>query len=104
MVVIYSFKNFDFKGAFMVEEYKEYATFVVNAMDGTEVELAIVDEFEYENKFYVVGAKVVGDTIVQEGLYIYKAKIVDDELKVEKIKNEVDYKRIAQAYIEMDEE
>ena len=61
------------------------------------------DEFDFENKHYVVGALVEGDTINEDGLYIYRSIIEGDDFKVEKIAREFDYKRIAKAYMEMDE-
>ena len=60
-------------------------------------------EFDFENKHYVLGALIEGDTINEEGLYIYKAKITDDDFTVEKIKNQVDYQKIARAYMELED-
>ena len=40
----------------MENEYREYATFHITAKDGSDVEMAVVDEFDFENKHYVVGA------------------------------------------------
>lgn len=86
-----------------MEDFKEYATFKTTNKDGEELELAVVDEFDFENKHYVVGALIEGDTINEEGLYIYKAQITDDDFTVEKIKNQVDYQKIARAYIELED-
>lgn len=86
-----------------MEDFKEYATFKTTNKDGEELELAVVDEFDFENKHYVVGALIEGDTINEEGLYIYKAKITDDDFSVEKIKNQVDYQKIARAYMELED-
>ena len=84
-------------------EFQEYATFVITARDGSEVELAVVDEFEFENKQYVVGAVIEGDTINDEARYIYEAEVKDDELVVKKIAKEFDYNRIANAYLHMED-
>lgn len=86
-----------------MDDFKEYATFTVTNKDGEEVELAVVDEFDFEHKHYVVGALIEGDTINEEGLYIYKAKLTEDDFVVEKITNHVDYEKIAKAYMEMEE-
>ena len=86
-----------------MEDFKEYATFKTTNKEGEELELAVVDEFDFENKHYVVGALIEGDTINEEGLYIYKAQITDDDFTVEKIKNQVDYQKIARAYIELED-
>ena len=42
----------------MQEEFKEYVTFTTTNREGNEIEMAIVDEFEYEHKNYVVGALI----------------------------------------------
>ena len=87
----------------MEKDFNEYITFHVTNKDGADVEMAVVDEFDFENKHYVVGALVEGDTINEDGLYIYRSIIEGDDFKVEKIAREFDYKRIAKAYMEMEE-
>ena len=87
-----------------MEDFKEYATFTVTNKEGEEVELAVVYEFDFEHKHYVVGALIEGDTINEDGLFIYKAKITEDDFTVEKITNKLDYEKISKAYMEMDEE
>ena len=85
----------------MENEFKEYITFVVNTRDGDEVEMAVIDQFEFENKNYVAAALVEGDTVSDEGCFIYRIKVGDDNFKVEKITNQIDYKRVAEAYMDM---
>ena len=75
----------------------------MTAKDGSDVEMAVVDEFDFENKHYVVGAVVQDDTILDEGRYIYRSVIDEDDFTVEKITREFEYNRIAQAYMNMDE-
>ena len=87
----------------MENEFQEYVTFVITAKDGSEVELAVVDEFEFENKQYVVGAVIEGDTINDEARYIYLADVKGEELVVKKIEKEFDYNRIANAYLHMED-
>ena len=86
----------------MQEELKEYATFVTTNRDGIEIEMAVIDEFEFEHKNYVVGALIEDETVNEDGLFIFKLKEAGDEIKVEKITSQVDYQKIAQAYMEMD--
>ena len=88
----------------MEKDFEEYITFQVTAKDGSEVEMAVMDEFDFENEHYVVGAVIKDDTIEEEGRYIYKSVIQGDSFTVEKIKREFDYKRIAEAYMSMEEE
>lgn len=87
----------------MQDEMKEYAIFTTTNKDGETVEMAVVDEFEFEHKNYVVGALIVEDVIQEEGLYIYRVKTTEDDFVVEKIGNQVDYQKIAQAYMEIAE-
>ncbi|MCR4567207.1 MAG: DUF1292 domain-containing protein [Pseudobutyrivibrio sp.] len=85
----------------MSEEFKEYITFMVKTKDGNEVEMAVIDQFEFENKGYVAAALVDGDTVSDQGCYIYRVKVGEDDFKVEKITNQIDYNRVAEAYLEM---
>ena len=85
------------------EEFKEYVTFRTTSRDGLELEMAVVDEFDYEGRHYVVGALIEGDAIAEEGRYIYRSVITGDDFTVEKIRNQIDYNRIAQAYMEMED-
>ena len=89
----------------MSMEYNEYVTFTVTTKTGDTVEMAVVDEFDFENKHYVVGALVKEDEIVEEGRYIYKCVMKDgeEEFKVEKITREFEYNRIAEAYMNMED-
>lgn len=86
-----------------MENYNEYVTFHVTSKEGTDVEMAVVDEFEYNHKQYVVGAVVEGDTILEDGLYIYRSIISGDDFTVEKIEKEDEYRKVAEAYMEMGE-
>lgn len=88
----------------MAEELQEYVTFHVKAKDGRDVEMAVIDEFDFEKAHYVVAAQVIDDTISEEGQYIYKAILKGDDFTVEKIRREFDYRRIAEAYMEMAED
>ncbi len=85
----------------MENEFQEYVTFAVTTKDGEEVEMAVVDEFDFKNKHYVVGAVIEGDTINEDGMYIYKSIIKGDDFTVEKITSEVEYKQIAEAYLKL---
>ena len=67
-------------------------------------ELAECDFGEFENKNYVAAAKITGDTIDEEGLYLYEVKEAGDDFNVEKIRNQFTYEKVAQAYMEMNEE
>lgn len=85
----------------MNNEYQEYVTFHITASDGSDVEMAVVDEFDFEDKHYLVGAVITDDTISGEGRYIYEYVADGDDFRAEKIKREFDYRRIAEAYMEL---
>ena len=89
----------------MTVEYNEYVTFTVTTKTGDTVEMAVVDEFDFENKHYVVGALIKDDEIMDDGRYIYKLvmKEDDEEFKVEKISREFEYNRVAEAYMNMED-
>lgn len=87
----------------MQEEFKEYATFTTTNKDGQEIEMAVMDEFEFEHKNYVVGALIEDNTINENGLFIFRVKELGDDIKVEKILNPTEYQKIAHAYMEMED-
>ena len=83
-----------------MEDFEEYTVFKTRSSNGSEIEMAVIEEFEFENKTYVAAALVEGDTIKSDGLYIYRSKIENGEFKAEKIHSQVDYQRICDAYME----
>ena len=87
----------------MENGYNEYVTFEVTTKDGTKVEMAVVDVFDFEKEHYVVGAVIEGDTINEDGRYIYRSVMNGEDFTVEKIKREFDYRRIAEAYLNMED-
>ena len=86
----------------MQEEMREYATFTTTNKEGNEIEMAVIDEFEFEHKNYVVGALIEEDTVKEDGLFIFKVKEAKEEIIVEKISSQTDYQKIAEAYMEME--
>lgn len=86
----------------MQEEMKEYITFNTTDKEGNEIEMAVMDEFEFEHKNYVVGALIEDDAVNEDGLYIFRMKEMGEEIKVEKIADPTEYQKIAGAYMEME--
>lgn len=86
----------------MAEEFEEYVTFKVANKEGNEVEMAVVDEFDYEHKHYAAAALVEGDTINEDGIYIYRVLEKDNDFVFEKIDNASLYEEVAKAYMEME--
>ena len=87
----------------MQEEFKEYATFTTTNKEGNEIEMAVMDEFEFEHKNYVVGALIEDNTVCEDGLYIFRVKEFGEDILVEKISDQAEYQKIAQAYMEMED-
>ena len=46
----------------------------------------------------------MGDGIDEEGIYIYRVKVGEDDFQVSKITNKFEYEHVVQAYMEMDEQ
>lgn len=86
----------------MADEYGEYLTFTSTTKDGKEIELAVVDEFEFEKKTYVVGALVTDDTIDEDSLFIFRSLLKGEDFTTEKIEDAKEYQRIAEAYLALE--
>ena len=84
-------------------ETREYVTFHITAKDGSDVEMAVVDEFDFENKHYVAGAVIKDDVIQGDGIYIYRCVMQGDDFKVEKIAREFEYNKVVEAYMNMED-
>lgn len=82
---------------------EEYITFATKAKDGSEVEMAVVDEFEFEKKNYIVAEVIKDDTLDESGQYIYRCRMTEDGFTAEKITNAIDYEKVAKAYMEMED-
>lgn len=89
-----------------MSEMQEFVTLTVHASDGREVELAVVDEFDYGKKHYVVGSLVEGDEVSSEGVYIYEyvPGNTDEEFSVKPITSKTAFREISEAYQELQDE
>jgi len=84
------------------DDSQEYVIFTVTAQDGTEVEMAVVEEFDFDGKHYAAASRVVGDEISDDGVYIYRTKITGDDFTVEKITDAKEYDAVVKAFTEME--
>lgn len=82
------------------EEMVEYDTFTYD-LNGKVMEWAIVEEFEYEGKTYIVCQEVVGETLSDEGLYLFEGISEGEEITVKNIDSEEEYNKVVDAYCEM---
>ncbi len=87
----------------MSEEFMEYTTFHVTAKDGSDVELAVIAEFEFEKKNYVAAARIENDTVSEEGVYIYRVKADGDDFRFEMITDAAEYEKVVNAYLELED-
>ena len=83
-------------------EENSYVTFHVTARDGRDIEMAVVDEFVCDRKQYVVGAVVENDVIRDDGQYIYRCEVSEDDFRVFEITSEVELRKVSEAYLAMD--
>ena len=82
------------------EEMVEYDTFTYE-LNGKTMEWAIVEEFEFEEKTYIVCQEVLGDALSDEGLYLFEGVSEGEEITVRNIDSEEEYNRVVDAYCEM---
>lgn len=84
------------------DEMVEYDTFTYE-LNGKTMEWAITEEFEFEGKTYIVCVEVIGDTLSEEGLYLFEGISEGDEITVRNIDSEEEYNRVVDAYCAMEE-
>ncbi len=82
-------------------ERGDYVTFHVTTKDGSDVEMAVVDEFDIENRHYVVSSVVEGDEIRADGQYIYRCHIKGDDFTVEPILDPKEFEWVSRAYMKL---
>ena len=82
------------------EEYMEFDTFMITMSDGKEQECAIVDEFDFEGKHYILAAEIHDDQ-VSHGAYLCRSRNEEDGFIVERIESRTEYERAAKAYEEL---
>ncbi len=85
------------------EEMVEYETFTYE-LNGKTMEWAIMEEFPFEGKTYIVCAEVIGDELSDEGLYLFEGISEGEEITVRNIDSEEEYNRVVDAYCELSEE
>lgn len=85
----------------MENNVQEYVTFETTTKDGTSIEMAVVDEFEYKKQHYVAAAVINDDMINEDELYIYRSILSEDDFSVEQITDLKEYEEIANAYLDI---
>ena len=82
------------------EEYMEFETCMITMSDGKEQECAIVDEFDFEGKHYILAAEIHDDQ-VSDGAYLCRNNNEEDGFVVERIETKEEYEKAAKAYYEL---
>ena len=72
-------------------------TFILPMEDGTEQEFAILGEFTFEGKGYIVVVAVENDELGDE-MVLYSCEYDGDDMIVNYIEDEEEYRRAAAAY------
>ncbi len=85
------------------EQIEEYTTFVIKLSDGTDHEFAIMEEFDCEEKHYVLVSEVKNDTVT-EGVYMFRSETKGEDFFVEEIQEKEEYARAVAAYEAMYQE
>ena len=80
-----------------MEDLKTYDTVMIPLSNGQEQEFAIMDEFTFENKHYIAVSVVLNDEI-QEGLYIYRATPVGEQLDISRIEDVEEFEKVTAYY------
>lgn len=78
---------------------ESYQTFFVKAQDGRDVEMAIVDEFEFGGRHYVASSVVEDDTIDADAVYLYRCNLKEDDFIPERITSVKEYNDVSEAYL-----
>lgn len=81
----------------MKEEF-EVETIVVPLEDGTDLECAILDEFECGGKLYMAMAPIQADDTLGEETYLYRFEEMGDEIQLFYIEDEAELNKAATAY------
>ncbi len=79
------------------EQFDEYTTFVIKLSDGKDHEFAIVEEFDHDEKHYVLVSEVKDDTVT-EGVYMFRAQAQGEDFYVEEIEDKAEYAQAVAAY------
>lgn len=79
------------------EQLEEYTTFVIKMSDNKTHEFAIVEEFDFEEKHYILVSEVQGDEI-SEGVYMFRGETKGEDFFLEEIEDKEEYARATAAY------
>jgi len=80
-----------------MDTFFEYETVMIPLLSGKEQEFAIMEEFDLDEKHYIVVSPVINDEI-QEGFYIYRSVSLGEELEISRIEDEAEFARVTEYF------
>ena len=80
-----------------METFQEYDTVMIPLSSGKEQEFAIMEEFDLDEKHYIVVSPVM-NVEIQEGFYIYRTITVGDELEISRIEDADEFARVTEYF------
>ena len=80
-----------------MEDLKTYETVMIPLSSGKEQEFAIMEEFDFEEKHYIVVSPVIKDEI-QDGCYLYRAVEENGDLEIARIEDAEEFARVSEYY------
>lgn len=90
------------------EKMEEFETVVLEMDDGSEVEFAILDEFEMQNDKYVLLGEIEGDSVTDDPEHMLFMKVENDpecseeEIVLTVIDDDAAYDAVVDFYTELD--
>ena len=78
-------------------EFEEYTTFTITMSDKKTHEFAIVEEFDSDNKHYILVSEVKDDEVT-EGVYMFRGETKGEDFFVEEIEDKEEYAKAVAAY------
>ncbi len=83
-----------------MDEFQVYDTIMITVSNGAEKEFAIMEEFDFEGKHYIVVSPVENNEVLG-GLYIYRAVVCGEELEVSRIEEAEEFEKVSVYYESM---
>ena len=80
-----------------MDDFQVYDTVMITVSDGSEKEFASMEDFDLEEKHYIV-VSPVEDNQVQEGLDIYRAVVSGEEIEVSRIEDVEEFEKVSAYY------
>lgn len=90
------------------EKMEEFETVVLEMDDGSEVEFAILDEFEMQDDKYVLLGEIEGDSVTDDPEHMLFMKVENDpecseeEIELTVIDDDAAYDAVVDFYTELD--